>query len=81
MDHIQGLSRKQMTIFPQSLDDYISQENPYGLSTPMSVLSIWVVWDLGMLFSKKQVAHRTTLAICSNSISMAISTVCDPVDN
>jgi len=28
MDHIQGLSRKQMTLFPQALDDYISQENP-----------------------------------------------------
>jgi transposase len=28
MDHVQGLSRKQMTLFPQALDDYISQENP-----------------------------------------------------
>lgn len=28
MDHVQGLSRKQVTLFPQALDDYISQENP-----------------------------------------------------
>ena len=28
MDHIRGLSRNQLTLFPEALDDYISQENP-----------------------------------------------------
>ncbi|MBW1939411.1 MAG: IS5/IS1182 family transposase, partial [Deltaproteobacteria bacterium] len=28
MDHIQGLSRDQLTLFPEALDDYISEENP-----------------------------------------------------
>ncbi len=28
MGHIQGLARNQLTIFPDSLDDYISAENP-----------------------------------------------------
>jgi len=28
MDPIRGLSRKQLTLFPEALDDYISQENP-----------------------------------------------------
>jgi transposase len=28
MDHIHGLNRNQMTLFPETLDNYISQENP-----------------------------------------------------
>ena len=28
MDHIRGISRDQLTLFPEALDDYISQENP-----------------------------------------------------
>jgi transposase len=28
MHHIDGLSRNQLTLFPEALDDYISQENP-----------------------------------------------------
>jgi transposase len=28
MDHIHGLNREQMTLFPEALDDYISQDNP-----------------------------------------------------
>jgi transposase len=28
MDHIQGNDRDQLTLFPEALDDYISQENP-----------------------------------------------------
>ena len=28
MDHIRDLSRNQLTLFPEALDDYISQENP-----------------------------------------------------
>ena len=28
MKHIEGISRDQMTLFPEALDDYISQENP-----------------------------------------------------
>jgi transposase len=28
MDHIQGTDRDQFTLFPEALDDYISQENP-----------------------------------------------------
>jgi transposase len=28
MDHIQGTDRDQLTLFPEALDDYISQENP-----------------------------------------------------
>ena len=28
MDHIQGTDRDQLTLFPEALDDYISQDNP-----------------------------------------------------
>ena len=28
MDHIQGTDRDQLTLFPEALDDYISEENP-----------------------------------------------------
>jgi transposase len=28
MDHIQGASRDQLTLFPEALDDFIAQENP-----------------------------------------------------
>ncbi len=28
MGHIQGLARNQLTLFPDSLDDFISAENP-----------------------------------------------------
>ena len=28
MGHIQGLARNQLTLFPDSLDDFISTENP-----------------------------------------------------
>lgn len=28
MKHIEGLNRDQMTLFPEALDEYISQENP-----------------------------------------------------
>jgi len=28
MDHIRGLSRNQLTLSPEALDDYISQEIP-----------------------------------------------------
>jgi len=28
MDHLQGNDRDQLTLFPEALDDYISQENP-----------------------------------------------------
>ena len=28
MDHIHGLNREQITLFPEALDDYISQDNP-----------------------------------------------------
>jgi len=28
MDHIRGLSRNKLALFPEALDDYISQENP-----------------------------------------------------
>lgn len=28
MNHIQGQSREQLTLLPEALDDYISQDNP-----------------------------------------------------
>jgi transposase len=28
MDHIQGLCRDQLTLFPEALDDYITPDNP-----------------------------------------------------
>jgi transposase len=28
MDHIHGLNREQIILFPEALDDYISQNNP-----------------------------------------------------
>ena len=28
MAHIEGSDREQMTLFPEALDDYVSQENP-----------------------------------------------------
>jgi transposase len=28
MKHIEGFNRDQMDLFPEALDDYISQENP-----------------------------------------------------
>ena len=28
MGHIEGSDREQMTLFPEALDDYVSQENP-----------------------------------------------------
>jgi hypothetical protein len=33
MSHIEGSDREQMTLFPEALDDYVSQENP-GSPTP-----------------------------------------------
>jgi len=28
MSHVEGMNRKQIALFPEALDDYVSQENP-----------------------------------------------------
>jgi hypothetical protein len=29
MSHVEGMDREQITLFPEALDDYVSQENPW----------------------------------------------------
>jgi hypothetical protein len=78
MDHLQGNDRDQLTLFPEALDDYISQENP------VRFLNAYVdSLDLGQLGFRHAVLQETgrphtILETCSSSISTAISTVCGP---
>jgi hypothetical protein len=49
MSHVEGIDRDQMTLFPEALDDYVSQENqclpPADLpeATRVSTIPLWTV--------------------------------------
>ncbi len=70
--HIKGQSRTQATLFPEALDDFVTDENP------VRVIDAFVdSVDLALLGFKKskpkqQAAHVTIQERCSNSIFMVI---------
>ena len=70
--HIKGQSRTQATLFPEALDDFVTDENP------IRVIDVFVdSLDLASLgFEKSKPKQQADLAIiqaqCSNFIFMAI---------
>jgi len=73
MDHIQGLSRDQLTLFPEALDDYISEENPVRFIDAFVISSVSVTPSC-----RRPAARLTILPICSSSTSTATSIGCAP---
>ena len=70
--HIKGQSRTQATLFPEALDDFVTDENP------VRVIDAFVdSLDLASLGfqkvkPKQQAVHVTIQVRCSNSIFMVI---------
>jgi hypothetical protein len=71
---VEGLGRGQSTLFPSSLDDYVSEDNP------VRVVDVFVdsvnLEKLGFLASNhsRLAGPAITLALCSSSTSTAILT-------
>ena len=81
MDHIQGSDRNQFTLFPEALDETISQENTVRfIDADVDSLDLK---RLGFhhVSSMKPVVRPTTRGICSSSTSMATSIDYAQADN
>ena len=81
MDHIQGSDRNQFTLFPEALDETISQENPVRFID--AYVDSLDLEQLGFRYAVLQETGRPPCirVTCSSSTSMAISTVCGQADS
>ena len=59
-----GDDRSQSTLFPERLDDYLSEDNPVRAIDVLSVSLIWASWALVALSRKRQEGRAIIRRLC-----------------
>ena len=59
-----GDDRSQSTLFPERLEDYLSEDNPVRAIDILSMSLIWPPWALAALSRKRQEGQPTIRRRC-----------------
>ena len=59
-----GDDRSQSTLFPERLEDYLSEDNPVGRSMFLSMSLIWPGWVFAVLSRRRQEGRPITRRRC-----------------